>query len=100
MKFKEYITEAKKLNKKVKADLVGTALQIVFEYPDFGAEHIGDMYDTIDRPKFEYEDLEDITLSAEKLKKKGYDWEEAEKLLMKTKGTPAQIFKTIHKATR
>jgi hypothetical protein len=100
MKFKEYITEAKKLNKKVKADLVGTALQIVFEYPNWGQEHVSDMFDSIDRPKFEFEDLEDITIAADKLKKKGYDWEEAEKLLMKTKGTPAEIWKTIHKATR
>jgi len=96
----EIVTEARKMSPKVKKDLVGTALQIVFEYPSWGDEHIGDMYDTIDRPKFEYEDLEDITIAADKLKKKGFGWGEAEDFLMKQKGTPNEIWRKVHKATR
>jgi len=95
-----YLNEARKMSPKVKKDLVGTALQIVFEYPNWGQEHVSDMFDAIDRPKFEFEDLEDITIAADKLKKKGFGWGEVEDFLMKQKGTPAEIWKKVHKVTR
>jgi hypothetical protein len=84
MKF-EVITEKKKFPKKVMRELVGTALQIVFEYNNFGQEHISDMFDTFHRPKFSYDDLEDMTYAAKRWMEKGLEWEEVEDKLMKGK---------------
>ena len=95
MKFEAFITE-KKLSKKAKAELVGTAVQIVFEYPNWGQEHVSDMFNLGERLPFTYDDLEDLTFAADKLKKQGSSWEETEKVLMRAKGSPAQILRRLH----
>ena len=80
-------TPINEMTKKVKAELVGTALQIVYEYPNWGAEHIEDMYQAVKqggRPKFSIDDLEDMTVKAARVKKTGKKWKDAEKELMRT----------------
>ncbi len=71
--------------KKKNEILIGTALQIVFEYPDWTDEHVSEMYATFketgDRVNFSSTDLMDMATKADKLKAEGMSWDEAEKSL-------------------
>ena len=80
-----------KLKKKDMETLIGTALQVAYEYPDWGETHVQDMYDTFKQTgtkvKFSADDLYDATVEADKLKKAGKQWRDAEKAMLKMKLT-------------
>ena len=63
-------------------DAVGVALQIVFEYPDWTQEHVEDMFKTYEssgeEPPCSFDELEDLTIKAGKLKNSGMTWDQAE----------------------
>lgn len=65
----------------------GVAAQIVFEYPGWGDEHVSDMYNTYrdcgEKPPCSGDELMDLTVAAERLKKSGLTYSETEKELMK-----------------
>jgi len=67
---------------------VGTAIQIVFEYPNWGCEHVADMYDcfdqTIDDPApCDLNTLADLCEDVQKLKNEGFELEAIETELLK-----------------
>jgi hypothetical protein len=70
----------------MKETKVLTALQIAYEYPDWGPEHVFDMYDTFAssgrKVSFDVDDLHDMTIKANNLKEQGMEWKEAEDTLM------------------
>ena len=65
-----------------KKDLVGTAAQIVYEYKDWGCEHVSDMYDCIESPNYSFDDLEDMCYKVDKLKLGGMGYARAVKTLL------------------
>ena len=72
-----------------RAEAVGVALQIAFEYDGWGSEHVSAMMDTYessgDVPPCDYDELMDLTMEAAKHKKQGRTFNEAEKLMMSTR---------------
>lgn len=70
-----------------KSEAIGLALQIVFEYENWGDEHVSDMLSTYtetgERPPCTGDELYDLCQMAEKEKKKGLDIESVEKVLKK-----------------
>ena len=64
------------MTKQTKEDLVGTAVQLAFEYPEFNHEHISDMYNCCMRPKFTYDDLGDYANLARHIRNKGLSYSE------------------------
>jgi hypothetical protein len=86
-----YWAKSKKKKKEVimanmKETMVLTALQIAYEYPDWGPEHVSDMYDTFKvsgrKVTFDVDDLHDMTIKANNLKEQGMEWKDAENELM------------------
>lgn len=75
---------------KNKKNAVGLATQIVFEYSDWGDEHISDMMATFElsskAPCSGYE-LQDLCSAAQKLKSSGLDCDAVTKELLKKKKT-------------
>lgn len=67
-------------------DAVLLALQIAFEYENWGPEHVSDMIDTYDatgeKAPCSYDELMDLTLIASKAKREGRSFEEAETLMI------------------
>ena len=56
------------------------ATQIVYDYPEWGPEHVGDMIDTYDQKQpapFTYDQLLDVADYVDSLKRKGTDAEAA-----------------------
>ena len=73
-----------------RAEAVGVALQIAFDYPAFGAEHVSAMLDTYESsgatpPPCDYDELMALTMEASEHKKQGRTFNEAEKLMMSTR---------------
>ena len=70
-------------------DAVGVALQVAYEYPEWGCEHVSEMLDTYessgDVPPCDYDELMNLTMEAAKHKKQGRTFNEAEKLMMSTR---------------
>lgn len=73
----------KKANRK---DAVLLSLQIAYEYPDWGWEHISDMFATYkesgDKPPCTPDELHDLATKASRLKRDGMSFEEAEKAMI------------------
>lgn len=67
---------------KQKKDCVGTAIQIVFDYPDWTTEHVEEMY-RLQPVKYSVDDLYEMTQKANTLKKAGKTIDEIEKELLK-----------------
>jgi len=71
---------------KVSEELAGVALQVAYEYPDWGEEHVSDMHATYRqtgrKAPFTADDLYEVTIQADALRRAGKSWTEAEKLLM------------------
>ena len=69
-----------------KETMVLTGMQIAYEYPDWGFEHVTDMYDTFAatgrKVKFDVDDLHEATIKAQNLKEQGKEWRDAEDILM------------------
>ena len=58
--------------------MVGTAAQIVYEYPGWGCEHVSDMYDCIPMPAgYSADDLYDMCYEIQKHKDDGLGYTEA-----------------------
>ena len=63
---------------KVKDDLMGTAAQIVYEYPGWGCEHVSDMYDcSMHSNQYSYDDLEDACYVIQKFKNEGVTYNDS-----------------------
>lgn len=61
--------------------IAGTAAQIVYEYEDWGPEHVQDMYDTFDEPGFAPNILLAACEKVAKLKSKGAEYADAEAIV-------------------
>ena len=72
----------KVLKKKDKEDLVGTAVQIAFEYPDWNCFHVHDMYECGSVRSYSEDDLADMTRRAAQWKSDGKNFSETYDLLM------------------
>ena len=72
-------------------DAVGLALQISFEYPDWGDEHISEMLQTYKHTgepvPCNYTELQDLAVKADRLKREGKSYNEAEKELLSLRKT-------------
>jgi hypothetical protein len=73
-----------------KRNAVGLALQIAYEYPDWGDEHVSEMLDTYqhtgEKRPCNYDELMMLTSQADRLKKQGLSFDDAEKKMLKAKG--------------
>jgi hypothetical protein len=76
---------AKKVSKK-KETVVGLACQIAYEYPEWGEEHVSDMLRTYrengEKAPCSGDELLDMTVKADALKKQGLKFAAAEKQLL------------------
>jgi len=74
---------------KCRKDAVLLALQIAYEYDDWGQAHVSEMLDTYDDsgevPPCSYDELMDLTMIAAKHRREGRSFDEAEKLMMSGK---------------
>ena len=72
-----------------RAEAIGVALQIAFEY-EWSPEHVSEMLDTYEasgeRAPCDYDELFELTMAASKHKQDGLSFNEAEKLMMSTRG--------------
>lgn len=63
----------------------GVATQIVFDYPNWGEEHVSDMLDTYKHTggpaPCDYDELMSLACKADDLKKEGKTYEEVEQAL-------------------
>jgi hypothetical protein len=64
-------------------ELVGTAVQLAYEYPDFTCEHVYEMYEASknspfgEKPLFDMDELGDMAAEARILYKKGLSYSDA-----------------------
>ena len=87
---KEYpiLEKVKGFSPKTKKDIIGVALQIVFEYDNWTEEHVSEMY-KLQRVNYSADDLYAMTNAADQLKKSGMGYKNAEAELKKlTSGKP------------
>ena len=68
-------------------DAIGVALQIAYEYPGWGPEHVSEMLDTYEASGENtpccYDELMELALAADELKHQGLTYDEAESELLK-----------------
>lgn len=66
---------------------IGVALQIAYEYPKWGSEHVSDMLATYDstgeRAPCDYDELMELTSAADALRRHGKTFSEAQAELLK-----------------
>jgi hypothetical protein len=75
-----------KLTHEQKDDLVGTAVQLAYEYPDFGCAHVHDMYEAVcsvdGEPVYSEDDLNDWAMKARRLKQDDKSYQKCYEILM------------------
>jgi hypothetical protein len=70
----------------IKKALVETAVQLAYEYENWGCEHVSDMFDVCRQdgpPGFTEDDLYEAAMKAKKLKASGKEYTEAITEMMK-----------------